>query len=97
MHVVRQPSSSPMPPWLAGALLRAGPGAPRPANPDQEPIPGGNVPTELPPAPPDEIPDTGPTGPRTPYPVSDPGIAEPTGPGSEPDYLPGRPTSPMQV
>ena len=37
-----------------------------------------------------------PPGPRTPYPVNDPGIADPTGPGSEPDYLPpGGPTTPM--
>ena len=81
----------------SGDGFRAGPGSPRPANPDHEPIPGGNIPTELPPTPPDEMPDTGPTGPRTPYPVNDPGISEPTGPGSEPDYLPGKPTSPMQV
>jgi hypothetical protein len=43
---------------------------------------------------PDEQPDIGPTGPRTPYPVNDPGIDEPAGPGSEPDYLPGGPTDP---
>jgi hypothetical protein len=71
--------------------------APRPGNPSQEPIPGGNIPTEVPPSDPDEFPDTGPTGPRTPYPVNDPGVGDPTGPGSEPDYLPGRPTSPMQI
>ena len=41
---------------------------------------------------PDEQPDIGPTGPRTPYPVNDPGITDPKGPGSEPDYLPGNPT-----
>jgi hypothetical protein len=40
--------------------------AQRPANPSQEPIPGGNIPTEVPPTDPDEFPDTGPTGPRTP-------------------------------
>lgn len=68
-----------------------------PSNPGQEPIPGGNIPTEVPPMEPDELPDTGPSGPRTPYPVNDPGVIDPTGPGSEPDYLPGRPTSPMQL
>ena len=47
----------------------------------------------MPPLPPDEAPDIGPTGPRTPYPVNDPGIDEP-GPGSEPDILPGGPTDP---
>lgn len=71
--------------------------APRPGNPGHEPIPGGNIPTEMPPRQPDELPDTGPTGPRTPYPVNDPGIVDPSGPGSEPDYLPGRPSSPMQL
>lgn len=76
---------------------QSGATAPRPGNPDREPIPGGNLPTEVPPGNPDEMPDVGPTGPRTPYPVNDPGISEPTGPGSSPDYLPGRPTSPMQV
>ncbi len=71
--------------------------APRPTNPDREPIPGGNIPTEIPPIAPDELPDIGPTGPRTPYPVNDPGISDPIGPGSAPDYLPGQPTSPMQA
>lgn len=71
--------------------------APRPGNPAWEPIPGGNIPTEVPPTDPDEVPDIGPTGPRSPYPVDDPGIGDPAGPGSEPDYLPGRPSSPMQV
>ncbi len=72
--------------------------APRPGNPAHKPIPGGNIPTEIPPGSnPDELPDTGPTGPRTPYPVNDPGIGDPGGPGSEPDYLPGRPSSPMQL
>lgn len=70
----------------------AGPG--QPTNPDLDPIPGGNIPTEVPPRRPDELPDTGPTGPRTPYPVNDPGITDPKGPGSEPDYLPGKPSSP---
>lgn len=59
-----------------------------------DPIPGGNIPSEVPPPAPDELPDTGPTGPRTPYPVNDPGISDPVGPGSEPDYLPGNPTNP---
>lgn len=71
--------------------------APGASNPGQDPIPGGNIPTEVPPMEPDELPDTGPSGPRTPYPVNDPGIVDPTGPGSAPDYLPGRPTSPMQL
>jgi hypothetical protein len=49
----------------------------------------------VPPRPiPDEPPDIGPTGPRTPYPVNDPGVMDPKGPGSEPDYLPGNPTDP---
>jgi hypothetical protein len=63
-----------------------------PGLPTSDPMPGGNIPSEVPPPPiPDEMPDTGPTGPRTPYPVNDPGISEPKGPGSEPDYLPVRP------
>lgn len=94
MQLVQQTNS---PRFDARLAISAGPGAPRPGNPDHEPIPGGNIPTEVPPGSPDEIPDTGPTGPRTPYPVNDPGISEPTGPGSEPDYLPGTPSSPMQV
>ena len=54
----------------------ANPGLPIP-----EPLPGG-IPGDLPvPPPPDEQPDIGPTGPRTPYPVNDPGIDEPTDPG----------------
>jgi hypothetical protein len=66
-----------------------------PGQPTNEPLPGGNIPTEVPPGPaPDEVPDIGPTGPRTPYPVNDPGISDPSGPGSEPDYLPGNPTDP---
>lgn len=61
----------------------------------KEPVPGGYVPSDVPPVPtPDEEPDTGPTGPRTPYPVNDPGITDPVGPGSEPDYLPGKPIDP---
>jgi hypothetical protein len=40
------------------------------------------------------MPDIGPSGPRTPYPVDDPGITDPKGPGSEPDYLPGAPKDP---
>jgi hypothetical protein len=60
-----------------------------------DPVPGGNIPTEIPPTrSPDEQPDVGPSGPRTPYPVNDPGITDPGGPGSEPDYLPGNPTNP---
>jgi hypothetical protein len=68
---------------------------PRPGHSPNEPIPGGNIPTEVPPREPDELPDQGPTGPRNPYPVDDPGISDPRGPGSEPDYLPGAPTNPM--
>lgn len=63
---------------------------PLPGNPGNDPMPGGNIPTEVPPA----GPDIGPSGPRTPYPVNDPGVGEPTGPGSEPDYLPGTPNFP---
>jgi hypothetical protein len=33
--------------------------------------------------------ELGPEGPRTPYPVDQP--IDPTGPGSEPDYFPGKP------
>jgi hypothetical protein len=62
--------------------------------PGREPTPGG-IPGEGPPSrDPDEQPDTGPTGPRSPYPVNDPGISDPAGPGSEPDYLPGGPANP---
>ena len=68
---------------------------PVPGVPGGDPTPGGNIPSDVPPAPePDEMPDMGPTGPRTPYPVNDPGITDPSGPGSEPDYLPGQPTNP---
>lgn len=80
-----------VPPIPQHEPFKGGPGG----NPD--PVPGGNIPTEVPPTAPDELPDIGPTGPRSPYPVNDPGIGDPSGPGSEPDYLPGRPTSPMQV
>jgi hypothetical protein len=37
---------------------------------------------------PDEAPLPGPGGARTPYPVNDPGIADPGKPGSEPDFMP---------
>lgn len=67
---------------------------PLPGSPGGGPIPGGNIPSEVPPAGPLDQPDIGPSGPRTPYPVNDPGITDPKGPGSEPDYLPGSPTSP---
>jgi hypothetical protein len=44
---------------------------------------------------PEETPRHGPEGPRRPYPVNDPGIADPDNkPGSEPDYIP--PQSPAQ-
>ena len=36
-----------------------------------------------------EDPGLGPKGPRTPYPVDEP--IDPKGPGSEPDYFPGKP------
>ena len=50
----------------------------KPGMPDTDPVQGGNVPSEVPPNPtPDELPDIGPSGPRTPYPVNDPGIADP--------------------
>jgi hypothetical protein len=69
----------------------ANPGIPAP-----DPLPGSNMPNEVPPGPlsPDEMPDAGPTGPRTPYPVDDPDIDKPKGLGSEPDYLPGIPGDP---
>ena len=41
-----------------------------------------------------DSPEQPPTGPRTPYPVDDPGVADPNGPGSEPDVLPGRRPNP---
>jgi hypothetical protein len=40
-----------------------------------------------------ETPLPGPSGPRTAYPVNDPGFADPDKPGSEPDYIP--PPSPV--
>src|SRR5580700_10959801 len=40
---------------------------------------------------PDETPRPGPRGPRTPYPVNDPEIANPDKPGAEPDYIPATP------
>ena len=59
----------------------------------REPPPGGGgmSPGMVPPA---DRPQPGPSGPRTPYPVDDPGIGDPTGPGAEPDYLPGDPSNP---
>lgn len=38
---------------------------------------------------PGEAPKPQPKGPRTPYPVDEP--VDPRGPGSEPDYFPGKP------
>lgn len=67
---------------------------PVPGGPEIDPVPGGDIPTEVPPRGPDEMPDIGPSGPRSPYPVNDPGIGDPTGPGSQPDYLPGGPSNP---
>jgi len=47
-----------------------------PGVPTNDPVPGGNIPSEVPPGTvPDEEPDIGPTGPRTPYPVNDPGFS----------------------
>jgi hypothetical protein len=54
--------------------LDAGPAAPTPPRPIPER--------------PDEAPAPSPGAPRTPYPVNDPGIADPWKPGSEPDYMP---------
>ena len=45
--------------------------------------------TALTPKQPAEPPKPEPTGPRTPYPVDEP--PDPRGPGSEPDYFPGKP------
>lgn len=47
------------------------------------------VPREERPKQPLEDPELGPKGPRTPYPVDEP--IDPKGPGSEPDYFPGKP------
>ena len=44
---------------------------------------------------PDETPNPGPKGPRTPYPVDDPGITDL--PGEEPDYVPGTPLEPGKM
>lgn len=55
---------------------------------------GGGVPDHHPGPEPDRRPEPGPTGPRTPYPVDDPAIADPARPGSEPDVVPGRPLDP---
>lgn len=54
----------------------------------------GKPPVEppLPEPPPQEPPVKGPKGPRTPYPANDPGITDL--PGSEPDYVPGKPAEP---
>ncbi len=57
--------------------------------------PGGDAPDGKPREDePGRTPEPGPTGPRTPYPVDDPGIADPGLPGSEPDVVPGRPLDP---
>jgi hypothetical protein len=72
-------------------------GQQRPNSPGHQPRPGGRLPGEAPRAPnpkPDGPPDQGPSGPRAPYPVDDPAIQDPNGPGSEPDYLPGAPGNP---
>jgi hypothetical protein len=70
------------------------PGQDQPGIPPRQPTPGGTIPGEQPlPPDPDDVPQPGPNGPRTPYPVDDPPL-DPRGPGSEPDYLPGVPTDP---
>ena len=55
------------------------------ADPDQ-----GRRPAPVDPVGEDDRPARAP-GRRQPYPVNDPGIADPDRPGSEPDYDPGRP------
>ena len=50
-----------------------------------------HIATEENPKQPPEDPGLGPNGPRTPYPVDEP--VDPKGPGSEPDYFPGKPGS----
>lgn len=75
----------PMPPLPSGE---------QPGLPPRSPGPGGSIPGETPlPPDPDDMPQPGPTGPRTPYPVDDPPL-DPGMPGTEPDYLPGVPTDP---
>lgn len=56
--------------------------------------PGTGWPEPKPTEEPGRTPQPGPSGPRTPYPVDDPGIPEPGLPGSEPDVMPGRPLDP---
>lgn len=57
-----------------------------------EPLAGGDKPDSPDPGPganPDRQPTAGPAGPRTPYPVDDPGIADPDRQlGSTPDVIP---------
>ncbi len=66
---------------------------PKPTSVPQTP----KTPDPGPPAP-DEEPVPGPAGPRTPYPVNDPGIADPDSqPGSDPDYIPPTPLGPGQM
>ncbi len=64
-----------------------------PGLPTNEPTPGGKIPSEVPPTrAPDEMPDIGPSGPRTPYPVNDPGITIPRGRARSPTiFLERRP------
>ena len=64
---------------------------PKPSVPQIDPRPDSD-----PPDAPDRAPVPGPQGPRTPYPVNDPGITDPSNqPGSAPDYIPGAPKGPM--
>ncbi|MGZ8308516.1 MAG: hypothetical protein ACXW3Q_01850 [Rhodoplanes sp.] len=75
-------------------------------NPTGVPVTGPN-PTSIPQTPhspvpkprdPDEGPVPGPAGPRTPYAVNDPGIADPDNqPGADPDYIASTPPGPGQM
>ncbi len=57
-----------------------------------DPIPGGDVPSEIPPRP---FPGERPLGPDEPSaPFDEPPIDEPAEPGIGPDHLPGAPTDP---
>lgn len=69
------------------------PGNPQPEvpSPINDPV-DPSAPRELPPDAPDELPVRGPKGPRTPYPVSEPGLTDL--PGSDPDVDPGAPHLP---
>ncbi len=77
----RNPAAGPVDsahPRRTGGTTMANPGLPATSR-----FPGipGDIP---PPIAPDDVPDTGPTGPRSPYPVNDPGITDPKGPAPSP-------------